>query len=113
MGIKSILFFGVKFEYHEISHITINPEQELKELIEEIGTNNISNVWGEIFGTCVDAKEQDNYYLYGIHLDNEISLKKLNEKCNENEMNKQIEKLCNKYKLPIKKCKILCFYDVS
>jgi len=116
MGIQNdvILCYGIEFSYDDIIHL--QDTIEFKKLAEDIGANNMSNLWGEMGHiVCSNYYDQpDEYYNYiiGKELGSNITLHEFLNEINENEIKISLQKICKEYDLQYREPVILCRSNV-
>lgn len=115
MGIQydAILCYGIEFSYNDIVHL--KDTIEFKQRAEDIGTDNMGNLWDEMGHICCsgyfDQEEEYQTYIVGKELVSDVSLHDfLNEinEINKNEIKNYLQKVCKDYNLQYSEPKILC-----
>jgi hypothetical protein len=112
MGIQNdaILCYGIEFEYEDI--VILKESKQFKELVEEIGCDDIPNLWQEMsFITASNYYDQDEeYYNYiiGVEIKDNLSLSDFISQFDKEEIKNYIKDECKKYNLTYIEPKIIC-----
>lgn len=108
-----VLCYGIEFEYSKIKNLKEHPEFE--EMRNKFQCNDFPMIWGEfeyqISGLnkdCINAEEDDYYYIIGKEIDNDKTLSNFLNFINENQTKKIIKDICLKYGLDYKEPTIIC-----
>lgn len=117
MGIQydAILCYGIEFSYDDIVHL--KDTIEFKQRAEDIGTDNMANLWDEAGHICCsnyyDQPEEYYTYIIGKEVVSNVSLHDFLNEINENEIKNHLQKVCKDYNLQYSEPKILCRPNVS
>lgn len=111
--IEAKAFYGIVFSYSELKHL--KDFNEWKELAEEIGTDNLPNLWSEWgFEYCnpyFDAAQEHVNYIIGVDISN-YSMSKITELDQEG-IRKEIKTDCIDLKLDYKEPEFIVLVNVS
>ena len=118
MGIRNevICCYGVEYSYEEIKHI--RGSEEYKRVSEEIGCENMVNVWVELGNIACneyyDQEEEYYRYIIGEEMRTEMGKRELKDlEGRAEEVEERIRERCEKYKLEYREAKLICRVNVS
>lgn len=104
IDIDAEAFYGIVFSYNQLKHL--KTLKEWKELAEQIGTDNLYNLWTEWGFYCCspyfDAPEEEVNYIIGLNITHYsmTEIKELDEEQIKNEIKEDCIDLKLKYKDP-------------
>jgi hypothetical protein len=118
MGIKNnaLLFYGIEFTYNQVKHI--KDLEEVAECAEDIGCNDMPNIWSE-FGlhyACAywyECPDEHFSYIIGEEIRGDLTLEELIQKIDKEKISADIKKDCERFKLQYQEPMIICRPHVS
>ncbi len=115
MGIQynAILCYGIEFSYDDIVHL--KDTIEFKQRAEDIGTDNMANLWSEMGHICCSCyfDQEEEYQTYIVELVSDVSLHDFLNEINDTGIKHYLQKVCKDYNLQYSEPKILCRPNVS